>query len=461
MRPILSASDTYNFPLAKWLDEKLKPLSLNQYTVTDTFDFTNEIHKLKINQGEILVSYDVSSLFTNVPLDETIEILVNRAFSNDWFNTTHNLALTRTDLVDLLSVATKGQLFQFDGALYEQTDGVAMGSPLGPLLANVFMSSIEDTLERQGKLPSFYRRYVDDTLTVMSDLATATTFLHTLNSAHTSVKFTMEVEKNGKLPFLGTELLNHATRIETKVYVKPTNTGLLLHYQSHVDNRYKRSLLTTMLDRAHRLSSSWAYFSEECDRLKKVFTHLKYPERLVNSTINTFLQSRIVDKQPSQTPKEPRAIVRVVIPFKDQESANYVKKELKNLSIKVQTTVQPVFVSRKIGQDLKVREMKPQIVNQQRVVYRFQCDLCDAGYVGYTRGHLHTRVDGHKQKASSIYKHYHEQHSEVPKDLLRRFSVLKKCRNKFDCLVNEMLFIRDLKPTLNVQSDSIRAKVFT
>ena len=137
--------------------------------------------------------------------------------------------------------------------------------------------------------------------------------------------------------------------------------------------------------------------------------------------------------------------------------SKYVKKELKYLSIKVQTTVQPVFVSRKIDQVLKVHETKPQIVNQQRVVYRFQCDLCD---VGYTRGHLHTCVDGHKQKASSVYKHYHEQLGEVPKDLLRRFSILKKCRNKFDCLVNEMLFIRDLKPTLNVQSDSIRAKVF-
>ena len=137
-------------------------------------------------------------------------------------------------------------------------------------------------------------------LTVMPDLVTATTFLHTLNSAHPSVKFTMEgpmeVEKNSKLPFLGTELLNEAPQIETKVYVKPTDTGLLLHYQSHVDNRYKRSLLTTMLDRAHRLSYSWAYFSEECDRLKEVFAHLKYPERLMNSTINTFLQPRIVDR---------------------------------------------------------------------------------------------------------------------------------------------------------------------
>ena len=127
MRPILSATDTYNFPLAKWLDEKLKPLSLNQYTVTDIFYFTKEIHDLKINKGEILVSYDVSSLFSNVPLDETIEILVNRAFSNNWLNTTDNLALTRTDLFDFLNVATKGQLFQFNGALYEQTDGVLWG----------------------------------------------------------------------------------------------------------------------------------------------------------------------------------------------------------------------------------------------------------------------------------------------------------------------------------------------
>ncbi|PFX26706.1 hypothetical protein AWC38_SpisGene8651 [Stylophora pistillata] len=211
------------------------------------------------------------------------------------------------------------------------------------------MSSIEDTLERQRKLPSYYRRYVDDTLTVMPDLATATTFLHTLNSAHTSVKFTMEVEKNSKLPFLGTELLNHAPRIETKVYVKPTNTGLLLHYQSHVDNRYKRSLLKTMLDRAHRLSSSWAHFSDECDRLKKVFARLKYPERLVNSTINTFLQSRIVGTQPTQTPKEPISIVRVVIPFKDQESANYVKRELKNLSMKT-----PFLKPRKVQRTSRV-----------------------------------------------------------------------------------------------------------
>ena len=149
----------------------------------------------------------------------------------------------------------------------------------------------------------------------------------------------------------------------------------------------------------------------------------------------------------------------MVLPFKDQVSADTVKKQLKDLSLKVQTTIQPVFVSRKIDQELKVQETKPLIVNQQCVVYRFQCDLCGAGYVGYTRGHLHERVEGHKHQSSSISKHYNSMHGKVPGDLLRRFVVLKKCRNKFDYLVHEMLFIRQLKPNLNVQSDSIRANI--
>ena len=271
----------------------------------------------------------------------------------------------------------------------------------------------------------------------------------------------METECNGMLPFLGIQLLNRSPQIETKVYVKPTNSGLLLHYQSHVDNRYKKGLLRTMLDRAHRLSSSWTHFSDECDRLKTVFSRLKYPKHLVNSTIKSFVDSKVCDQQQPLSPsQETDDTIPVVLPFKDQISADIVRKQLKDLSLKIHTTIQPVFVSRKIEQELNVKETKPPIVNQQCVVYGFQCDLCDAGYVGYTRGHLHNRVKGHKQQSSAIAKHYKNMHGTMPQDLLKRFQVLKKCKNKFDCLVNEMLFIRALKPNLNVQSDSIRAKVF-
>ena len=78
------------------------------------------------------------------------------------------LNLSGDQLIELLQAATKNQLFQFNGNLYEQIDGVAMGSRLGPLLAYVFMCSIEYKLDQDGKLPSYYRRYVDDTFTIYS-----------------------------------------------------------------------------------------------------------------------------------------------------------------------------------------------------------------------------------------------------------------------------------------------------
>jgi len=108
MCPILSATNSYNYALAKWLDNKLKPLSLNQHTVADNFDFASEVQDLRISAGNILVSYDVSSLFTNVPLDEPIEILADKAFRDNRFNSTYDQNISKQDLVDLLRVATKG-----------------------------------------------------------------------------------------------------------------------------------------------------------------------------------------------------------------------------------------------------------------------------------------------------------------------------------------------------------------
>ena len=110
----------------------------------------------------------------------------------------------------------------------------------------------------------------------MPDLSTARDFLHTLNHTHPAIKSTMRVEKDGMLPFLGIQLLNRAPHFETKEFVNPTNSGLLLHYHSYVNNRYKRSLLTTMLEEAYRLSLSWSCFTQECKPLKSVFSELKY-----------------------------------------------------------------------------------------------------------------------------------------------------------------------------------------
>ena len=192
MRPILSETDTYNYTLAKWLDKNLKPLSINEYTISDIFHFSEEIQHLQIGDNDFLVSYDVTALFTNVPLEETIQILAKKAFNGNWFNNTHNLNICEGDLIKLPTIANKDQLFQFNGDLYEQIDGVAMGSPLGPLMANTFMCSIEEKLAHENKLPNFYRRYVDDTFALVPDLTAATDFLLILNDAHPAIQFIME-----------------------------------------------------------------------------------------------------------------------------------------------------------------------------------------------------------------------------------------------------------------------------
>ena len=217
VRPILSSTATYNYPLAKWLDDKLKTLSINNYTISDTLMFAEQLKELSFDDDDILVSYDVTSLFTNVLLDYKIDLYVEKAFKDNWFCSTYDLAISKQYLSELLKIATKDQLFQFNDNLYLQTDGVAMGSPLGPLLANVFLCHVEETLEQQDKLPSFYRRYVDDTLVVIKNVAEAEQFLITLNSCHPSIQFTMELAVNNTLPFLGMLLIKQRGKIITSV----------------------------------------------------------------------------------------------------------------------------------------------------------------------------------------------------------------------------------------------------
>ena len=112
--------------------------------------------------------------------------------------------------------------------------------------------------------------------------------------------------------------------------------------------------------------------------------------------------------------------------------------------------------------NVKPKEAKPSIVNQQCVVYRFVCDLCDTDYVGYTAffnvSAPFSRVAEHKN--SAIGKHFHEVHGRRDRLNESHFKILRKCQGKFDCLAFEMLYIKKFKPNLNVQSDSIRAKLF-
>ena len=115
----------------------LSPLTANEFTAHDSFSFAEEVVNFDANC--IMASLDVESLFTNIPLDETIENCINDLFTNN--DAVHNFI--KEDLKELLKFATFESFFTFNNEHYSQLDGVAMGSPLGPTLANAFLCHFE------------------------------------------------------------------------------------------------------------------------------------------------------------------------------------------------------------------------------------------------------------------------------------------------------------------------------
>ena len=101
-------------------------------------------------------------------------------------------------------------------------------------------------------------------------LDAAESFLNILNGLHPSIHFTMELSNHDSIPFIGTLIIKNGNKLETQVYRKPTNTGLLLHFQSHTDLRYKKCLIKTMVHCAKELSSTHQAFVDECRHLKSV-----------------------------------------------------------------------------------------------------------------------------------------------------------------------------------------------
>ena len=117
--------------------------------------------------------------------------------------------------------------------------------------------------------------------------------------------------------------------------------------------------------------------------------------------------------------------MRVVLPFKDQSSANYVKQQLNNLSSKLNVTVQPVFVSN----NLSDTKFKSPLLSTNKVLSMNLNITCVMQGTWVTRGHLHERVEGHTRQSSSIYKQYNLQHTIIVKYLNASSSNITSSRN--------------------------------
>ena len=205
LRPVISMINTPTYHLSKYLDNLIRPYCPCTYTVKSSLDFVNKLKQINM-EDMFFVSYDVVGLFTNIPVKTAIDNVCDRIFNSD--DARHGrFPYTKLQLKTLLDLANNN-IFSFNGQLYNQVDGVSMGNPLAPILADFFMNNLEETIfsHRKNFFPLHYYRYVDDTFCVFNNKDNAEKFLDFINTIHPNIKFTIEYEKDVSLAFLDTEV---------------------------------------------------------------------------------------------------------------------------------------------------------------------------------------------------------------------------------------------------------------
>ena len=230
----------------------------------DTFTFVEELKWVSL-VDKFLVSFHVTNLFTNILLSETIKLAV------DLIKTSQpDLNNFEKDFTSLFNFATCETHFLFKGKFYDQIDEVAMGSPLAPVLANLFMGHYEKEClsNYNGVSPSYYTRYVDDIFLVFNLHDEAKRFYSYLNSRHPNVKFTMETEVNQVISLLDVVIDDCSNILNTTTYHKSTYSGLLLNFDSFTSRFYKISLIKCLIDRAYKINNTWASFHNDVTKVK-------------------------------------------------------------------------------------------------------------------------------------------------------------------------------------------------
>ena len=274
-RPVVSMINTAEYHLAKYLDKLIKPQIPSKFMLNSTSDFLTKLKDFFFKPSDILVSFDVVSLFTNVPLNLTINLIADHLYQSN-----SKPPFDKCVFKKLMTIATSG-IFMYKGKFYRQIDGVTMGSPLGPTLANFCLAYFESKLLNdkcnRSCSPALYLRYVDDIFCVFRSNTPHLTFLAKLNNIHANLKFTSELGPS-ELSFLDTHISLPANDDEcftSRVFRKATYTGLILHFSAICPKKWKFGLIKCLLHRAYTISSDWKVFSKEIDFLKNVFIRLR------------------------------------------------------------------------------------------------------------------------------------------------------------------------------------------
>ena len=256
LRPIISSRGSATYESAKELAKMLKPLvGKSPHHVQNNPDFLDSIKGIKIKPEECIMSYDVSALFTSIPIEPAIKIIEQQLKEDKDLHSRTNMKIHH--IISLLRFCLNNSYFSFQGRFYQQTEGAAMGSPISPVVANLFMEDLEvQAIRTSPTPPSLWKRFVDDTFTIIKK-EDRNSFLQHLNSIHHNITFTCEeVRDDGSMPFLDILVTpKEDGSLSTSVFRKSTHTDLYLQWDSQHTILSKYSVAGTLYYRAKTVCS--------------------------------------------------------------------------------------------------------------------------------------------------------------------------------------------------------------
>ncbi|BHF82019.1 hypothetical protein SprV_0802515500 [Sparganum proliferum] len=378
LRPIVALKGTPTYGLAKWLAKHLKKLTDgSEHTAVSSTHFLERLKGVTIAPDEIMVSFDVVSLFTSIPKElamRVVDDLLKRRYDEE------GKPFKRRHAMELLDYCLR-TYFTFNGQIYEQIQGTPMGSPISGYLAEAVLQELETRVFQTYK-PKFWMRYVDDTFVILHRDA-KDNFKRELDSVFPQIQFTMEEETNGVLSFLDVQVSRQEDgTLQTGVFRKATDTEKILHYNSNHPLSHKRSCVRTLFHRIHTHCSTEAEKLRERKTLWHLFLANGYPRSFVNKCL--YRRHTKTDGEKRQRPE----IFRVLPYVRNVSEAT--ERMLRPLNVGVGH--RPEATIRRLIMQPKDR-LPP--ADTSGVIYRVKCLNCPANYCGMTDKRLRTRMHEH------------------------------------------------------------------
>lgn len=388
---------------------------------------------------KFMVSFDLKSLLTNVPLPFRINLILDRMYpicKTDCRQRPRtrrcNACRQWNDLDILLRVATSDIQFIFNGLSYVQHTGVAMRAPLAPVIADIFMSHLEsslmESLEQKGVCEWY--RYVDDTFVLLKPDTKIEDVLNLLNNFHPSIQFTHEPELNGTIAFLDVKVIRSQVEkktttdeftstsvmvFNTTIHRKETFTGLMTNWNSFVPMTYKKASVVSMIQRAINICSTYTLLAEELDRIRDICHKNDYPKDFVDIRIGIGLSKHLESKPNGQNLPVAGCDKRrlfVEIPYVGQQT-DLLKKKINLLTSKNRPDLDVRFIVKpppSVKTNFRLKDPIPKRL-QSDVVYAIKCKDCGECYVGKTERQCERRLREHGAPTNTF-----EQHSSTTND---------------------------------------------